>query len=228
MLVTNPSRVLPVHAQHRSRWLSCESDRHENNNSAQGAERITGASIRLTFCGDVDYYRFSAPADSLIRAELRTELPHPVTQGSGSSCSMTAATAPSQRASALRTCCSRAQQRARERLLYQSHGPETLNIGYDLYLERAVEGNNTGEQAERIELRRNEEIEAEGATRMDNNFVPECGHRDNEPRSAAADVVYALRRARRRWDLVAELRCARTVTTLSCTSAAPVTTPAPR
>ena len=28
---------------------------------------------------------------------------------------------------------------------------------------------------------------------MDNNFVPECGHRDNEPRSAAADVVYARR-----------------------------------
>ncbi|MEE2835335.1 MAG: hypothetical protein VYB65_04865 [Myxococcota bacterium] len=210
VLVTNPSRraaqyTLSIEAE----APSCESDRYENNNSAQGAERITGGEHPdLTFCGDVDYYRFSAPADSLILAELRTELGSPGNTGlrfellddSGDRVVATG--------ERFEDMLLLEHSSERESVYFiKISGPETLNIGYDLYLERAVEGNNTCEQAERIELRRNEEIEVEGATRgMDNNFVPECGHRDNEPRSAAADVVYALVVPEGGGTLVAELR----------------------
>ena len=71
-------------------------------------------------------------------------------------------------------------------------GPETLKTDYDLSLEREVTGNNSCEQAETIELVRNERLVIEGSTRgFDNTFVPTCGHRNNQPRSAAPDAVYA-------------------------------------
>ena len=121
---------------------SCESDRYENNNSAQGAERITGGEHPdLTFCGDVDYYRFSAPADSLIRAELRTELPPPGNTGlrfellddSGDRVVATG--------ERFEDMLLLEHSSERESVYFiKVSGPETLNISYELYLERALVG----------------------------------------------------------------------------------------
>jgi len=190
VLVTNPSRRASNYSLSvESELTRCPNDRYENNNSAGGAERITGGEHNnLTFCGDVDYYRFTAPADSDIRAVVDgpSELVLELLDDSGDRVISTAQARNGEQVLEHRS--------EREGVYFlKVSGPETLETEYDLLIEREVDGNNSCDQAETVELVRNERVVIEATTRgLDNTYVPTCGHRNNEPRSAAADAVYAL------------------------------------
>ncbi len=190
VLVTNPSRRASAYTLSVEREaVRCRDDRYENNNNANGAERITGGDHPdLTFCGDPDYYRFTAPADSQIRATVEgsERLVLELLNDSGDQVIATAQS--SDEGLAL------VHQSTRDGVYFlRVSGPEELQTDYAMQLERQVEGNNSCEQAEVIELTRNERVVVEGSTRgKDNTYEPSCGHRNNEPRSAGADAVYAL------------------------------------
>jgi hypothetical protein len=166
----------------------CQADRFENNNSAAAAERISGGTHdALTFCGDVDYYRFSANESSHIEARLigASELTLELLDDSGDRVLRSGGADEGGRSLVFNT------QDAGIFFL-RVQGPEGFTGDYELILEREVDGNNTCEQAETITLRENETVEVEGSTRdMDNNFRVSCGQREGD-RDSAADAVYTL------------------------------------
>ncbi len=189
VLVTNPARRA---SNYSLEWykeeIGCDRDRFENNNSASAAERITGGQFdNLTFCGDDDYYRFTAPADSSIVAHLRgvAGLTLELLDESGERNLRTASADDEGLSLSYRTDEASA-------FLLRVTGSEETNGDYSLILLREVEGNNSCDQAQTVVLQRNEEVTIEGSTRdMDNTYVPSCGH-DDDRKSAAADAVYAV------------------------------------
>jgi hypothetical protein len=189
ILITNPARASSQYMiEVFKERIECEKDRFEDNNSADAAERIAGGQHGdLTFCGDDDYYRFTAASGSMVTAQvLGVEgLTLELLDESGERSLRTAS--PSDQGLSLSY-----QAEDQSVFFLRVTGDEELTGEYTLVIDREVDGNNTCEQAETIGLARNAEVTVEGSTRdMDNNFAPSCGARE-DGRNSAPDSVYAV------------------------------------
>lgn len=189
VLINNPARRSANYSlQLTEEEQPCQADRYERNDSTNAAERIIGGTHdELTFCGDIDYYRFSANESSHIEASIvgAPELTLELLDDSGERVLRTAGADDDGRSLVFNT------QDAGIFFL-RVQGPEGFTGDYRLILNRETDGNNSCEQSETVTLVENETVEVQGSTRdMDNNFRASCGQ-DEGDRDSAADAVYLL------------------------------------